>query len=62
MNFINYIIKLTILQKKLNLEFLLDGGGVKSSCFKHRWMPWVYTWITGDDPSKAFYSNNIALG
>lgn len=53
-----------ILQHGLNVELVLDGVATPSSgrqCLRNRW-PWNATWITGQDPAAAMFSDNVAQG
>jgi hypothetical protein len=48
----------------LNVRILLDGSGnpASSSCLYQRWRPWESVYITGDDPSDGFTSNDPSKG
>jgi hypothetical protein len=48
---------------KINVEFVLDGSvTVGHSCFAQRWRPWNSTYIPGQDPVDAAFSNDAEKG
>lgn len=48
----------------LNVELVLDGVATPTHrpCLRHRWPPWNATWIIGQDPADAMFSDAPADG